>query len=92
MQFARYEKDDGLYGLELAFPNVPWSESFFPKVVTEASRQGLHYEVEEAEGDVARFVFVRFGDSAESAAAFAKAILIEVFSYAPEYRFRVRIN
>jgi hypothetical protein len=92
VQFARYQADDGAYGLELAFPNAPWSEDFFPKVVTAASRQGLPYEIEEAEGDVARFVFVKFGGSVESAAEFAKTILNEIFNYAPDYQFRVRIN
>ena len=92
VQFARYRADDGAYGLELAFPSAPWSEDFFPKVVTAASSQGLPYEIEEAKGDVARFVFVRFGDSVETAAAFARSILDEIFNYSPNYKFRVRIN
>lgn len=92
LQFARYELCEGQRGLELAFPNAPWSENYFPRVVTAASTQGLIYDIEESEGDVARFVFVKFGDSADSAAAFAKSILVEMFDYAPDYKFRVRIN
>lgn len=92
LQFARYEAGKDQRGLELAFPNAPWSEDYFPKVVTAASTQGLGYEIEKAEGDVIRFVFVKFGDSVDLAAAFAKSILIEIFDYAPDYKFRVRIN
>ena len=84
--------DEEQVGLELAFPSAPWSEDYFPKVVTAASKQGLSYEVEETEGTVNRFVFVRFGDSVKQAAAFAKAVLIEIFEFAPDYTFRVSIN
>ena len=92
LQFSSYETGEGQRGVELAFPNAPWSEDYFPRVVTAASTDGLSYEIEEAEGDVTRFVFVKFGDSAHSAADFAKSVLNEIFDYPPDYRFRVRIN
>ena len=92
LQFSRYEMDEGQVGLELAFPSAPWSTDYFPKVVTAASKQGLSYEVKETEGAVNRFVLVKFGDSVNRAAAFAKSVLTEIFEFAPDYTFRIRIN
>lgn len=92
LQFARYEMSTGHLGLELAFPSAPWSTDYFPKVVTAASKLGLSYEIEEMEGNVNRFVFVRFGDSVDQAAAFAKSVLTEIFGFEQDYKFRVRIN
>ena len=92
LQFAKYQTSEGRQGLELAFPNAPWSETYFPKVVTAASVQGLQYEIKEAEGDVVQYVFVKFGDSIHSAAQFAESILSDMFCFKPSYRFRVRIN
>ena len=92
LQFARYEMQDGKLGVELAFPSAPWSEDYFPKVVSAASSQGLRYEVEETEGIVNRFVYVKFDDSVDLAAAFGKLVLTEIFGFDDDYRFRVRIN
>ena len=37
LQFDRYPMSDDRMGIELAFPNAPWSDDYFPKVVTAAS-------------------------------------------------------
>ncbi|RLA28417.1 MAG: hypothetical protein DRR11_16695 [Gammaproteobacteria bacterium] len=92
LQFGRYPIGDSRLGIELAFPSAAWSDDYFPKIVTAASQRGLKYEVQELKGEVNRFVFVQFEDSAYQAAAFAQSVLTDVFGFAPDYNFRVRIN
>jgi len=92
LQFPRYKKDDGSLGIKLAFPYAAWSVDYFPQVVTEASKRGLSYEVDGTGNVVDRFVFVRFDESVDQAADFAKFILLDVFGFDANYSFRIRIN
>lgn len=92
LQFSRYPVDSSSYGIELAFPQAQWSESYFPKVVTLASKSGEEYEIVEDEKHGLRFVFVKFGASTKRAARFAENVLTEVLGFPDTYRFRVRMN
>ena len=92
LQFDRYPMSDGRQGIELAFPSAAWSDDYFPKIISAASQQGLKYEIQELKGDVNKFVHVRFEDSVDQAAGFAKSILTDVFGFSSNYTFRVRIN
>ncbi len=60
--------------------------------MTAASTRGIRYEIQELEGPVGRFVFVKFGEYADEAAVFARLVLVDFFGFGEDYRFRVRIN
>ena len=92
IQYTRYQTDAGSIGIELVFTNARWSEDFFPKVVTAASGADLPYDIQDAADSDVRFVFVRFGQSTKIAARFGREILVSIFGFDENYRFRVRIN
>jgi hypothetical protein len=91
LQFSRYPLDSS-YGIELAFPRAGWSESYFSKVVTLASKSDEAYEIVDDEEPGLRFVFVKFGASTKGAAHFAENVLTNIFGFPETYRFRIRIS
>lgn len=91
VQFSRILLGPNQYGVRFDFPHADWSDDIFPKVVSEASRLGLTYEVLDDESGL-RFVLVSFGNSISKPASFARFVLFELMGYSENYTFRIRIN
>ena len=92
VQFSRYDIDTKRRGVELVFPHAPWSEAYFPKVVTLASKLGIKYEIVDDDYPGLRFVFVMFGDSTADAVAFAERVMVDILGFSGTYKFRVRMD
>jgi hypothetical protein len=94
LQYAMYPESRTAkgFGVQIVFPQAEWSKEFFPKVVTKASKEGIRYEIIDDDGGGLRFAMVRFGKDVRSAAEFGRSILIDIFGFDSNYRFRARIN
>lgn len=91
IQFAR--RYEGHPGLELGFPNAPWSREYFRVLQHVLQRHGIPYftkrMAEEGEEPVTEFLYVNTGEDVYAAGDLSRTIFQEVFGLDEEARVQL---
>ncbi len=85
IQFRKYIQSAGDFGLELGFPNVAWSQGYFPKTRIYCEEMSIPYRIHTETSDgICGFLYVNCGKDLELAFELTKAIWTRIFNL-PEH-------
>lgn len=93
IQFRKYISSQGVYGIDMYFPEVDWSRKFISSFRKICSSEGV--EIEELMPGLdspVRFLKVGFNKKADVAFWFMKKVVIDVFELPPDELFYVRLD
>lgn len=89
VQFRKYILRNGEYGLELGFPEAPWSKAYVPKLRDTLTADGLPFrETREFIGDVTAFIHVDCGQDIDMAVDLTRRCFFDIFGLASDSRFK----
>lgn len=80
IQFRKYIRSPGDYGIEFSFPKAQWSRDYFGQVAALCDFRLQEYVIkEELYESSMTFLYADFGKDDKAATEFAKAVLMDVF-------------
>jgi hypothetical protein len=80
IEFRKYFRDPGEYGIELLFSNDKWASAYFQNVSSYCEARGFPYRiVPKGTGSSPETIHVDFGQDVEAAANVTRGIWTEVF-------------
>jgi len=89
VQFRKYILRNGGYGLELGFPEAPWSRTYFPKLRDALTAEGTPFrETRESQGEVTAFIHVDCGQDIDRAVELARLCIFDIFGLGADCRFK----
>lgn len=81
IQFRKYIRAKGDYGLELGFPRADWSRVYFPRLVNFCQDNDIPYAIRPGMGDESmEFLYVDVGQDVDAAFRLVCGIVDDVFS------------
>jgi hypothetical protein len=80
----------GKYGIEISFPKVSWSETYYDRVASLCEERNVEY-VQSRDGGVL-FIHIPFGKDVTMAAQFTEDIFIKVFRFEKSTRFEIKFD
>jgi hypothetical protein len=91
IQFRKYIRDVGDFGIELGFPDVAWSQKYFAKLRAHCEENGIPYRIgtQSDHGDN-EFLLVDCGQDLQMAQGLARAIWTKVFGLSEHSRHRIQ--
>ena len=93
IQFRKYILRNGEIGLELGFPEAPWSTAYFPQLRDTLTASGTSFrETREPYGKVTGFIHVDCGKDIDNAVDLAHLCFFEIFDLAPDTRFKSKLS
>ena len=90
IQFRKYIKSPGKYGIELCFPNAKWSHPYCMKLRSYCLENKIEFYVEQNNPLV--FLCTDFKRDVDLAHDFVKIILTEIFDFKESIRLFVRLH
>lgn len=93
LQFRKYIRSRGDYGIELGFPRAKWSEEYFSRLSDYCDDHGIDYILDPSEqaGPI-QFLHVDFGQDYDRAYWFTKNVLRDIFNLSSEATYYVHLN
>jgi len=89
IQFRKYILRDGEIGLELGFPEAPWSAAYFPELRDALANSGTSFrEARETSGKVTAFIHVDCGQDIDQAVGLTRLCFFEIFGLGTDTRFK----
>ena len=93
VQFRKYILAKGDYGLELGFPDAPWSRAFFPKLRDALTAKSIRFrETGRSAGDITNFLHVDCGKDIAKAVEISRLCFFGIFNLARDTRFKSTLS
>lgn len=93
LQFRKYISCEGVYGIDMYFPEVDWSQEFISSFRRVCSLEGLEVdEIMQGIDSPVHFLRVGFNNKSDVAYLFMKKVVFEVFEIPPDELFYVRLD
>jgi hypothetical protein len=91
VQLRKYVHRKGEFGLELGFPNAPWSATYYDRVLKLIEDDAIPVVVQPTnDAPVTEFLLADFGRDTERLASIVSRIFYEIFDTPKDRRFRVK--
>ncbi|WP_231758912.1 hypothetical protein [Microbulbifer elongatus] len=93
IQFSKYTKSKGKFGIELAFPKADWSKDYYSRVkdICENFDLNVREDFSAGEGELT-FLFADFDKDVDSAFEFSKTVFKDVFKINKTDKVHVRLR
>ena len=91
VQFKKYIRRKGDYGLRMDFPKAPWSLPHYDAIGNALHRNAISFSIEPTDDEpVTEFLWVDFHQDTTLAMTAVKVILFDVFGLPHDRRFRLQ--